>query len=387
MYDIVLGRSSGDVKKYGKKGTVYVGKQYVQMGATSSLSNPIYMDVARAHAMLIVGKRGGGKCLSENTTIILDSGELIKIKDLESNKKNIISLNTNYKLEQVEKTNFYSRKVKELYKIQLNSGKTLELTSEHPLLTVNAWEQTKNLIVGDRIATPRKMPVEGKKPIGLEKAKLLGYLIAEGHLGNNFILFTNTDEIINEDFKNSILKFDETLQIKEHSPNTLRVIQNNKRQITFSKRNDFGQFERGIHFDSKSSLRKWLDNINLYNNKSESKFIPKCLLTAPNSEIKEFLKVIINTTLTFFLSLSFWRRLLCLFKTLPNPITQDILVISTTLSSADGEIEGGTGMRTSSISLAANISATNSRLLSSIITRWSPFFAPFNCRPLTSLPT
>lgn len=61
MYDIVLGRTSGDLKKFGKKGTVFIGKQYVQMGQTSSLSNPIYMDVARAHAMLICGKRGGGK--------------------------------------------------------------------------------------------------------------------------------------------------------------------------------------------------------------------------------------------------------------------------------------------------------------------------------------
>lgn len=61
MYDIVLGRSQSDLKKFGKKGTVFIGKQYVQMGQTSSLSNPIYMDVARAHAMLICGKRGGGK--------------------------------------------------------------------------------------------------------------------------------------------------------------------------------------------------------------------------------------------------------------------------------------------------------------------------------------
>jgi hypothetical protein len=61
MYDIILGRSKSDVKKYGKKGAVLIGKQYVEMGQTSSLSNPIYMDVARAHAMLICGKRGGGK--------------------------------------------------------------------------------------------------------------------------------------------------------------------------------------------------------------------------------------------------------------------------------------------------------------------------------------
>ncbi|MCA9486889.1 ATP-binding protein [Candidatus Woesearchaeota archaeon] len=61
MFEIILGRSSSDQKKYGKKGTVLIGKQYVQMGQTSSLSNPIYLDVARAHAMLICGKRGGGK--------------------------------------------------------------------------------------------------------------------------------------------------------------------------------------------------------------------------------------------------------------------------------------------------------------------------------------
>jgi len=61
MYNIILGRSKNDQEKYGKKGTVYIGKQYIQMGNKSSLSNPIYLDVARAHAMLIVGKRGGGK--------------------------------------------------------------------------------------------------------------------------------------------------------------------------------------------------------------------------------------------------------------------------------------------------------------------------------------
>lgn len=61
MYDIILGRSLSDSEKYGTKGTVLIGKQYVQMGQSFSLSNPIYLDVSRAHAMLIVGKRGGGK--------------------------------------------------------------------------------------------------------------------------------------------------------------------------------------------------------------------------------------------------------------------------------------------------------------------------------------
>ncbi len=61
MYEIIVGRLDTDRKKYGLKGTILIGKQYVTMGQTSSLSNPIYMDLVRSHAIFICGKRGGGK--------------------------------------------------------------------------------------------------------------------------------------------------------------------------------------------------------------------------------------------------------------------------------------------------------------------------------------
>jgi uncharacterized protein len=60
-YDVIVGRSEGDKKRFGKKGLVYVGKSFVQMGSYTSLSNPIYMDVARSHVVLVAGKRGSGK--------------------------------------------------------------------------------------------------------------------------------------------------------------------------------------------------------------------------------------------------------------------------------------------------------------------------------------
>ena len=60
-FDVIIGRSKKDVKKFGKEGTVIIGKQYVKMGQTTSLSNPVYLDVAGAHVVFIVGKRGSGK--------------------------------------------------------------------------------------------------------------------------------------------------------------------------------------------------------------------------------------------------------------------------------------------------------------------------------------
>ncbi|MBW3011532.1 ATP-binding protein [Candidatus Woesearchaeota archaeon] len=63
-YEVIVGRKEIDRKLLGTMGTVMIGKQYVTMGKTTSLSNPIYLDVAKAHVVFIVGKRGSGKSYS-----------------------------------------------------------------------------------------------------------------------------------------------------------------------------------------------------------------------------------------------------------------------------------------------------------------------------------
>ena len=60
-FDIIIGRSESDRKKYGKRGTIFLGKQYVKMGRTTSLSNNIYLEISRAHVIFVCGKRGSGK--------------------------------------------------------------------------------------------------------------------------------------------------------------------------------------------------------------------------------------------------------------------------------------------------------------------------------------
>ena len=60
-YDIVIGRNESDKERFGDRGLVMIGKGYVKMGNYSSLSNKIWLDVARSHVILIAGKRGSGK--------------------------------------------------------------------------------------------------------------------------------------------------------------------------------------------------------------------------------------------------------------------------------------------------------------------------------------
>lgn len=63
-FDLIVGRNDSDKKAFGMRGLAYLGKNFVTMGNYTSLSNPIYMDVARSHVVLVSGKRGSGKSYS-----------------------------------------------------------------------------------------------------------------------------------------------------------------------------------------------------------------------------------------------------------------------------------------------------------------------------------
>ena len=66
-YDIIIGRDESDKKSFGEKGLIKLGKGYVRMGQYTSMSNNIFMDVARSHVVLVAGKRGSGKSYTLGT--------------------------------------------------------------------------------------------------------------------------------------------------------------------------------------------------------------------------------------------------------------------------------------------------------------------------------
>jgi replicative DNA helicase len=268
--DIIVGRIASHIKKYGKKATGYIGKVVVSSGDDPVLGKKVLMDVSRSHVAIVCGKRGGGKCLSGDTLITLEDGREIPIKDLEKESKKIISLQDNLKLKTNIKEQFYKREVPNILELTLRSGKKIKLTPEHPLFTIHGWKEAKKLKKGSRIATPRIIPVFGKTKIKDCEVKLLAYLIAEGHLGNGFVLFSNTDEKIIEEFKDAIKEFDKNLKIMPHGQSNLKIskIENNR---------------------DKNSLRKYLDSLELYNVKSETKFIPENIFQLPTKQLSLFL--------------------------------------------------------------------------------------------------
>ncbi|MEM3154461.1 MAG: DUF87 domain-containing protein [Candidatus Woesearchaeota archaeon] len=61
VYEIILGREAADQAKWGTLGTILLGKHYVKMGAVTTLSQPVYLDLNKAHVVFVCGKRGSGK--------------------------------------------------------------------------------------------------------------------------------------------------------------------------------------------------------------------------------------------------------------------------------------------------------------------------------------
>ncbi len=131
-YDIILGRDNADKKKFGSQGLIYLGRGYVTMGTYTSLSNNLYMDVARSHVVLIAGKRG---CLEGNTLIFTDKGYK-KIKEFNKNSDKVLSFNKETNEFEWENAELLKYPIvnEELFKIKLNDGREIILTKEHPLL-------------------------------------------------------------------------------------------------------------------------------------------------------------------------------------------------------------------------------------------------------------
>jgi len=84
--EIIVGRDYEDLKRFGKRGTLYLGKHLVGTGEDAHLTTPLLLDALRPHVIVICGKRGTGKSYSMGVMV----EELLKLE--EEYRRNLCSL-------------------------------------------------------------------------------------------------------------------------------------------------------------------------------------------------------------------------------------------------------------------------------------------------------
>ncbi len=277
MYEIVVGRDAEDKRKFGLNGTFLLGKHYVKMGQATSLSNDVLMDFARSHVVFVTGKRGSGKCVTGDTLIALDDGSLRPIEKLEEDGAGVVSLNQDLKTVTSQKSAFFKRSVKTIFKVTTRSGRTIKLTPEHPLLSFLGWRNADSFKVGERIATPRALPNFGSKTMPESHIKLLAYLIAEGHLVQG-VLFSNTDPAIVTDFSISASEFDSNIEVASLKEGCYRLYTRKFTPGLALEQPAGARFNNGqltsLAIRSKTPIRAFLESHGLSKKLSAEKEIP-----------------------------------------------------------------------------------------------------------------
>ncbi len=265
--------------------------------------------------ILLIGDPGAGKCLTGDSKVLLNSGEIISIKELFERQKDIqldtgcYSLKEDIKVASFrEDAKISDNKVVKLWvrkspsktlKITTSSGDIINVTEEHPLFTTNNGlihsVSASDLKQGDFIACLRNFSPETciqSIYVDFERsrannriilrygtefdriyARLFGYLTGDGYVRfmrtSGVVSFTNKNTCLLNDFRHCI-KAIFGLDVK-----------------TREKKGNLGVKEQYVN---SIELVRFLHGIeSSITNRSDGMKIPKIVLKSPNYVLKEFL--------------------------------------------------------------------------------------------------
>ena len=128
--------------------------------------------------------RWGRRCIAEYEQVLMSDGTYKHIKDVKVNDK-VLSFRedeavSNTVLDVID--NGYKDII---YRVRLTSGRSVDLTSDHQILTKDGWKSIdEGLGIQDYVCENRSHSIDKKSLISRDEAKLLGYLLTDGYLPN-----------------------------------------------------------------------------------------------------------------------------------------------------------------------------------------------------------
>ena len=125
-------------------------------------------------------------CMTADTTILrADTGAPITFSELISDGHEgvaVWSVDFRNRLVAAPITSVFASGVKEVYRLQLASGREVKASGNHPFLTFGGWKSLDDLTEGDRVGIPRQIPEPIGAGIGWSEHRLglLAHLIGDG---------------------------------------------------------------------------------------------------------------------------------------------------------------------------------------------------------------
>jgi replicative DNA helicase len=222
-------------------------------------------------------------CVTAGTRLLrADTGAEVAIGDLLSSGERGVrlwSVDERMRMVPREVTNVFPSGVKEVFRVRLASGREVEATANHPFLTIDGWCALGDLGVGDRVATPRRVPAPVEPvPMPAERVVLLAHLIGDGSFVKRQPLrYASTDEAnLAAVGAAASAAFGITAIRDEYAAarcTTLRLPA--PYRLTHGRRNP---------------IAAWLDELGLFGLRSHEKFVPAPIFALPDEQVALFLR-------------------------------------------------------------------------------------------------
>ena len=159
---------------------------------------------------------GFNKCLTADAEIIdADSGQIVTIGALYKKSaeiKQTFSCDIDQlKLQISPITAVIENGIKPVYTMRTRSGKEITATENHPFYAFEGWRMLGELSIGDFIATPRHLPIEGKNRIPDHEVIALGYFLgAQQTVNKESLCFCATSKDSLDDYSQALNFFPKT---------------------------------------------------------------------------------------------------------------------------------------------------------------------------------
>lgn len=171
--------------------------------------------------LLVIAREKCGKCVSGSTRVIDFTGQHTTIAELVARREGAaLAMGPGGLIVPVPVTSFFAHPPQQLYRLETQSGRSIEATAAHKFFTQRGWVELQNLhLEEDRVFVvteyPREMFWRGKNA-QLSIAALTAYCIADGYI-EPALKFTKNDEEVRMDFIGALGELGDRYRIEERN--------------------------------------------------------------------------------------------------------------------------------------------------------------------------
>lgn len=199
------------------------------------------------------------ECVTGETLVCLADGRRVPIQDLVGTTPEVWAMSKDQKIIKAQSDLVWSKGVRQVFRVQTASGRTLRATSNHRVFTGDGWRVVGELKTGDRLALARNFPrVSTPVEWSDEQIALLGHLVGDGsYLTHQPLRYTTASE------KNSKMVTDCAVALG--STVTRHAGRGNWHQLVIAGNGDRWH-PKGVG--------AWLKGLGIFNQRSHQKHLP-----------------------------------------------------------------------------------------------------------------